>query len=94
MSRTWHHGLRARKRKFGKSFFTGGNPPHKPTPPKVRRTKHHWEWMSTPSWWVREFMTVQQRAQTRHLLHKVKYLYELEDAPAFPLPKKPHIYYW
>lgn len=87
MSRTWHHGLKARKRKFGDSFYSGGRPP---TPPKVRRTKHHYEWMNTPSWWIKEMMTVKQRAQTRQLLHKVA----LGCEPLFPLAKKPHIYYW
>lgn len=49
---------------------------------------------STPGWWVNEFMTRPQRAKTRALTHKVMALDDLEDAPEFPLAKKPHIYYW
>lgn len=50
--------------------------------------------MNTPSWWIRLMMTRPQRAETRQLLHKVKLLIDLEDAPIFPHPKKPHIWYW
>lgn len=51
--------------------------------------------MNTPSWWVREFMTVPQRQEVRRLIHKVHRL-SLEDAAElmFPLAKKPHEYYW
>jgi hypothetical protein len=47
-----------------------------------------------PSWWTREFMTKPQRAKVRKLLHVVLHLHNLEDAPLFPLAKKPHDYYW
>jgi hypothetical protein len=73
----------------------------------MARTKHHgdrkkrelfgdnWGWLSaTPGWWTRAIMTRPQRAKTRQLLGKVKHLDDLEEAPLFPLAKKPHIYYW
>lgn len=51
--------------------------------------------MSTPSYWVREYMTKPQRANVRALIHKVHTL-SLDDAGElmFPLAKKPHEYYW
>jgi hypothetical protein len=52
------------------------------------------EWMTTPGWWIREMMTVAQRAQVRALLWKVERLKDFEDAPLFPLAKRPHLYYW
>ena len=73
MSRTFHHGLKAKKRRFGKN----------------------WRWLQqTPGWWVNEFMTTPQRAETRDLLRRVLKLRDPEDAPLFPLAKKPHLYYW
>ena len=50
--------------------------------------------MSTPSWWINMAMTVRQRQEVRRLVHQVMRLIDLEDAPLFPLAKKPHIYYW
>jgi hypothetical protein len=49
---------------------------------------------STPSWWIREFMTVPQRAQVRALTQELHRLWDIEDAPEFPLAKKPHLYFW
>jgi hypothetical protein len=49
---------------------------------------------STPSAWTNTFMTVPQRQEVRRLIGKVMRLSDLEDAPLFPLPKKPHHYYW
>jgi hypothetical protein len=52
--------------------------------------------MTTPMWWIREFMTVPQRAEVRGLLRKVvkMELDNLIDYPVFPLAKKPHHYFW
>lgn len=50
--------------------------------------------MSTPSWWVREYMTAPQRQEVRRLVRKVLLMSDLEDTPLFPLAKKPHLYYW
>lgn len=73
----------------------------------MARTKHHgdrnkralfgdeWRWIKgNPGWWTREFMTVPQRARTRTLIGKLHRLEDLEEAPLFPLAKKPHIYFW
>lgn len=71
----------------------------------MSRTRHHnkriwvkktpyWKWWSSPGWWVREMMTRPQRAKTRELINEVKKLDDLENAPEFPLARKPHIYYW
>lgn len=73
MSRTRHHGDKAKQRQFG----------------------DNWQWLrSTPSEWVRIMMTKPQRAETRRLLHAVQKMDDLDDAPQFPLAKKPHVYYW
>lgn len=47
-----------------------------------------------PSWWIRNFHTVQERVITRDLTRKVLKLADYEDSPEFPLDKKPYIYYW
>ena len=72
MSRTYHHGNKAKLRKFGDD----------------------WRWMRTPSWWIRSMMTRPQRQEVRRLIKHTLDLPNLEDAPLFPLTKKPHIYYW
>lgn len=50
---------------------------------------------STPSHWIRQYMTKPQRQEVRKLIHKVHTL-PIEDAGElmFPLAKKPHDYYW
>lgn len=95
MSRTWHHGDKAKRR-----LFEGGawDEPYvsilEYAPRKAKRSSSRWFWMSTPSWWIRCCMTVKQRAQTRILLRKTERLHDYEDAPLFPLAKKPHEYYY
>jgi hypothetical protein len=51
---------------------------------------------STPSAWTNTFMTRPQRAEVRRLTHQVMLLrrQDLDDAPVFPHPKRPHHYYW
>lgn len=107
MSRTYHHGRKAKERLFGFSFHAGC-PRHfkkidgrwqfvyevDPTPPKRARHQHCWEWMNTPSWWIREFMTAPQRAQTRNMLASIHKVHFLDEVPGFPLAKKPHCYFW
>ncbi|MBU2249140.1 MAG: hypothetical protein KKD77_20505 [Gammaproteobacteria bacterium] len=73
MSRTKHHGDKAKERVFGKG----------------------WRWLDyTPGWWVRLFMTKPQRQRVRKLSEELKRLADLEDAPEFPVAKKPHNYYF
>lgn len=72
MARTYHHGNKAKERKFGDS----------------------WNWMGTPSWWIRQMMTRPQRQEVRRLVKRTMELVDCEDAPLFPLAKKPHKYYW
>ena len=72
MSRTKHHGKRAKERTFGKN----------------------WRWMTTPGSWTRLMMTRPQRQRVRKLSDDLKRLADLEDAPEFPVAKKPHAYYW
>lgn len=87
MSKTWHHGRKAKEKYFGPRWHDDD----KPTPPKRKRANsNYWHWMSTPSWWIREMMTRPQRAKTRQALHLTMRGLEVD----FPLPKKPHIYYW
>lgn len=104
MSRTYHHGNKAMIRRFGYKFYPD-RPPNSwmkshvgyvadPTPCKKKRTHDHWHWMHDPSWWIREVMTVRQRAQTRLLINQTLKLTDLEEAPEFPLWNKPYFYYW
>ena len=73
MSRTRHHGDKAKERAFGAG----------------------WRWLSqTPGWWVRLFMTKPKRAETTRLLKKVGRIPNIEDAPEFPVAKKPHKYFY
>ena len=65
----------------------------------MSRTTHHREqkknW-STPSWWIREFMTVPQRAKVRTWKKKVEKtpIDELDLHEDCPHGRKPHVYYW
>jgi len=51
-------------------------------------------YMSTPSWWIHDTMTIKERARTRMAIQKVYKLIDYEDYVEFPLDKKPHEYYW
>lgn len=87
MSRTHHHGPKSPKKRIK---WDEVNPPK-----KKRHQVHPWTfWMHTPHWWVQQMMTRPQRAEVRGLLTKLHRIQDLEDAPLFPLTKKPHIYYW
>lgn len=65
----------------------------------MSRTVHHVNQkysQSTPSWWVRQYMTVPQRAQARLWELQVKQT-KVEDLDTLDLPahgKKPYAYYW
>ena len=49
----------------------------------------------TPSWWVREYMTVPKRAACRNWEKDVVKHYDLEEIPDCPdYGYKPHVYYW
>ena len=73
MARTFHHGGKAKSRKFGDD----------------------WRWLqSTPSSWIRQMMTRPQRQEVRRLIKRAIQLVDYDDAPLFPLAKKPHVYYW
>lgn len=99
MSRTYHHGMKARERKFKSRWHRNYmlNEWHHPVRgslPKRKRHAQELHWMNTPGWWIKEMMTVPWRAETRHLLHNVKKMRDLEEAPLFPNGRRPHIYYW
>ena len=94
MARTFHHGNKAKERHFGICLHWSRYKRPEETPPKRKRWKDEWHWMNTPGWWIKERMTVPQRAEVRQLKQKVMRLVDLEDAPEFPLVKKPHVYYW
>jgi hypothetical protein len=91
MSRTWHHGDKAKKRKFGLQYNQYLD---KVAPPKVKRWSDDWYWANTPGWWIALMHTTKRRRETRDLLMKTIRLKDYEDTPLFPLDKKPHIYYW
>ena len=54
---------------------------------------HGWNW-STPSWWNNAFHTRPQRQATRALTALVIRDLAASDAINWPLPKKPHHYFW
>ena len=62
--------------------------------PRERDTEYHW--MTTPGWWVREFMNQPQRAHGHQWEREVvkKDIEELEDELPPDVGRKPHIYYW
>lgn len=97
MSRTRHHGDKAKRHLFeGVPFHWTwrDRTDERRAKPLVKRRNFNWHWMKTPGWWVHDMMTVPQRAEVRELLGRVMRLSDLEDAPEFPLAKKPHDYYW
>jgi hypothetical protein len=62
---------------------------------KGRTFGNNWRWLhATPSWWTRQMMTRPQRQEVRRLVKHTMGLADYEDAPLFPLAKKPHVYYW
>lgn len=62
---------------------------------KSRHCRDDWRWLqSTPSSWRRQMMTRPQRQEVRRLVTRTMKLVDYEHAPLFPLPKKPHVYYW
>jgi len=61
---------------------------------KERHFGADWRWQVTPSWWIRAMMTRPQRQEVRRLIKRTMELADYEDAPPFPLAKKPHHYYW
>lgn len=54
----------------------------------------HGDYCSNPSWWNTLYTERPNRRKTKKLLRKVKTLTDYEEAPLFPLAKKPYIYYW
>lgn len=63
---------------------------------KPRNYKGNWKWYKqTPSWFVREFMTVPKRAACRNWEQRAKQVVDFEnfeDCPDFG--RKPHVYYY
>ena len=57
-------------------------------------TEHHW--MSTPMWWVREFMNQPQRTRGKQWERKIVKcpVKELIDEELPSVSRKPHLYYW
>lgn len=54
----------------------------------------YFHWMTTPSEWTHQMMTKPKRAQVRALVRKIKTDNCDQDDVAWPLNRKPHIYYW
>ncbi len=62
--------------------------------PRHYRGDHKW-YKQTPSWFVREFMTVPKRAACRNWEKQAIYADDLEDFKDCPdFGRKPHVYYW
>jgi len=96
MSRTKHHGDKVKARAFdGLKWNQGYWEVHgEPDQPKRKRIAHRTNWMPTPGYWIRAMTTVPQRAEVRRLISVTMKLQDYEDAPLFPLAKKPHEFYW
>ena len=62
---------------------------------KSREFGDDWRWLqSTPSSWTRQMMTRPQRQEVRRLIRRAIQFVDYENAPLFPLAKKPHVCYW
>lgn len=63
---------------------------------KRREVDTEWHWMSTPGWWIRQFMNRPQRRAGHAWEHDiVKWKIEDIDLSDYPcVSRKPHIYYW
>ena len=57
-------------------------------------TEHHW--MTTPSWFIHDFMNQPQRIRSKQWEREIVKvpIDNLDECEAPPLGKKPHIYYW
>lgn len=63
---------------------------------KKKRVDTEWHWMTTPGWYISEFMNRPQRARGRAWEHKVVNT-AIEDLDTLDTPsvgRKPHLYYW
>lgn len=97
MSRTYHHGDKAKMCLFeGVKWQTSLWQHHLRDVEKPKRKRHadRFHWMRTPGWWIHDMITVSQRAQARALTTRVLKMHDIEEAPFFPHPRKPHHYYW
>ena len=65
---------------------------------KKKKKRHFFEkqWMTTPMWWIHDYMTVPQRAKNtiweKRVLNVSMEELDLEDPPING--RKPHFYYW
>jgi len=54
----------------------------------------YWRWLcSEPRWWRTLHKHKPRRSATKELINKIYKGYDIEDL-AYPLDKKPWIYYW
>lgn len=63
---------------------------------KKKRSYHPPFWMTTPMWWIREFMNRPQRAKGA-MWEKATIkldIESLEDVDHPNVSRKPHLYYW
>lgn len=63
---------------------------------KKKRVDSEWHWMTTPGWFIKEFMNRPQRAKGRMWEKKITKV-ALEDLDLLDTPsvgRKPHVYYW
>lgn len=90
MSRTLHHGDRAKERAFG--LFHSSGYPQDPTTPKRKRTADRWRWMREPNWWIHEMMNRPHRRRDKRAVAKALRTGDLDVVIVHP--KRPYIYYW
>ena len=67
------------------------------TTPKVKKKffKYPVWYKQTPSWWIKEFMTVPKRSKCRNWEKEILKLQDIEDCSICPdFGNKPHLYYW
>lgn len=63
---------------------------------KKKRTYHERNWMRTPMWWIREYMTQPQRTRGKEWERQIVKVApeDLLDQPVPNVDRKPHWYYW
>lgn len=65
---------------------------------KSKKKRNHCErhWMSTPMWWIREFMNQPQRTRGREWERQIVKcpVDELIDQDLPSVSRKPHLYFW
>ncbi len=61
---------------------------------KKKKADKGYHWMTTPMWFIREFMNRPARKASKRYEREVVKMRDLEDVDFPIVGRKPHIYYW